>query len=525
MFKFLKNLLGRQNVIQDRSRINASFYDLERTDDAIDNHMRHATLASADVHAAHSVRETIRKKVRYEYANSSLLKGIAHTRANSVVGKGPRLVLPADASRLVKNESRNPATQKRREKKAKDIASSISRKINLWMREKDLGGKLRQTVKAKTVDGESFIAFIPLDDQDDIFPRVFDCDRVSNHWTYKRDETDWVDGIKYDERTGEPIAYRVMRYHPGGEYQKSAIGQLHVQGDEVFHQFPREYMFHFFRKDFGEQHRGVSELMAGLDIAAILRRSRKAIALANETAANITGVLQSKLDADEETITLPDSWEQIPIVQNTMLTLPNHLELNQMKSEHPNSNWESFREACVADIARALDMPLNRALGSSASYNFSSAMLDGLHDMLSCDIERDIIRRECLDKMFKLLIAYKIGTGFFTMLEELYLLSGGELPTPVWHFETEGNEVDPQKQMKGKEIAIKLGLTSITSLVAERGEDIDEHDAVLAKENGMTVDELRKARAAANFSIQEAPPEEESTDTNTDSERSNQGED
>jgi capsid protein len=463
----------------------SGFYDLEREDASVEEHFYYANNGSADYHANHSVREMIRKKVRYEYANSTILKGICQTRANTLVGKGPKLTLIPEADRS--------GTKTR--KRVSEICKSISKKFNRWLDETDFAPKLRQMVKAKLVDGESFLAFVVTDRNSiGITPRVFDSERVTNGYSGQTGAGDeqWVDGIKYDAETGEPIKYRFLRQHPGGDYTRNNLQQI-IPLEKQFNNYDETQVFHWFRKDRGEQHRGVSELLSSLQLSAILRRVQKSVAVSMETAANMSLGLYSELDASDGAGERPEDWEQIPVTPNMMTVFPHGVKPFQMDAKHPNAEFSKFRDSIYSDVGRALDMPHNRASGSSADYNFSSAMIDGLHDLLTCEIERDTIRKDCLDKALNLFFAFGLSNGVLTPSEQNYILSQRGLPDREWFFATEGNEIEPLKQTNAKVVAFEGGITAIEDIVSKTGGDVDEHFEKLADQYGKTVEEIKSA--------------------------------
>ena len=462
----------------------SGFYDLEREDASTDEHFYYANNGSADFHANQHVRELIAKKVRYEYANSSVLKGACQTRANTLVGKGPKLSITPEESRFGRRDRQ----------RISKVCKSISKKLNHWFDQIDLHSKLRQMVKAKIVDGESFLVFLPTDQNElGLTARVFDFERVSNSYSssYKT-EDGYVDGIKYDVVTGDPISYKIMRQHPYGDHTRNNLQNL-IPEDNQFNVYQSEQVFHWYRKDRGEQHRGVSELLSALPISAILRRVQKAVATSMETAASMSMGLYSELDTSDGDIERPEDWDQIPVTPNMMTVFPHGVKPFQMKSEHPNSEYSSFRDSCFGDIGRNFDMPLNRVSGSSADYNFSSAMIDGIHDLLTCEIDRDQIRDNCLDKAFRLFIAYGLASSLFTPAEQAYILSDQALPDRNWYFATEGNEIDPLKQTKAKVDSFESSLVAMDQVLSKTGEDIDEHFERLADQYGKSVKEVKEA--------------------------------
>lgn len=176
----------KKREIKSENVTASGFYDLEREDASTDEHFYYANNGSADFHASQHVRELIARKVRYEYANSSVLKGACQTRANTLIGKGPRCSITPEEIR---------SGRKDRAKVSK-VCKSISKKVNKWFDSIDLHSKLRQMVKAKIVDGESFLVFLPTNQNEvGLTARVFDFERVSNSYsgTYQNLDT-YVDG-------------------------------------------------------------------------------------------------------------------------------------------------------------------------------------------------------------------------------------------------------------------------------------------------------------------------------------------
>jgi capsid protein len=75
--------------------------------------------------------------------------------------------------------------------------------------------------------------------------------------------------------------------------------------------------------------------------------------------------------------------------------------MNQFRPEQPTSTYEQFRNAILQEIARCVHMPENKALGSSASYNYSSAQLDDQIYWHSIRMERETLwEPDCLDRIF-----------------------------------------------------------------------------------------------------------------------------
>jgi len=509
MFERLYNAFGFGSVDKkaiERGDVNAAggFYDLERADASTDRHFDYALSGSADYHANQQVRDTIRKKVRYEYSNSTLFKGICLTRANSLIGQGPRLSLIAEDDRAGSIEA------------AREVCKSVSKKYNSWAISVDFYEKMRQMSKAKTIDGESFLVFLESDQNDyGLYPRVIDSERVTSGSTvigFPSDPDDnWVDGVKYDQETGEALEYRILKQHPGGDHTNNNYAGMDI--NDLYNEYDSNLVFHWYRKDYGEQHRGVSELMPALATAAILRRTQKAIAVAVETAASLSMGLTTDIDTDEADIELPSVWSQVPITPNMGTVFPNGVKPFQMKAENPNSEYSTFRDTCISDIGRSLNLPFNKASGTSAGYNFSSAMIDNIEDSLGNEIDRNELRKGLLDKSLKLFIAYGLSRKLFTPEEESYLTATSVLPNRNWFFVTNSSDIEPLKQTKARVDAVEAGVSTLQSVVEKAGGNIDDHLEALALQYGKSVEEVQEAYFNKHFGIlPTANPEDEEED-------------
>ncbi len=516
MFNFIKSAFGlnspdKKTIDRESVRAAGGFYDLERSDSTTDRHFDYALTGSADYHANQQVRETIRKKVRYEYANSTLFKGICLTRANSLIGQGPRLSLIADLDRSGSLDQ------------SREVCKTVSKKFNDWALSVDLAEKMRQMAKAKTIDGESFLVFLESSRNEyGLFPRVVDSERVtsgSNVFGISKEDSDWVDGVKYDQETGEALSYRILKQHPGGDHTNNNYAGMDVS--DLYNEYDENLVFHWYRKDHGEQHRGVSELMPALPTAAILRRTQKAIAVAVETAASLSMGLTTDIDTDEEDIELPSVWSQVPITPNMGTVFPNGVKPFQMKAENPNSEYSSFRDTCISDIGRSLNLPFNKASGTSAGYNFSSAMIDNIEDSLGNEIDRNELRRGLLNKAFKLFIAYGLNLGKFSPEEERYLTAKAGLPNHSWFFVTNSSDIEPLKQTKARVDAVEAGISTLESVVEKAGGNLEDHLEALANQYGKTVEEVQQAYFDKHFGIMQAPsgPELEEEDEKEEDEK------
>ena len=204
MFNKLKTLFRTRTPPQ---RIVQARFDAAQTSKDNARHWAAADHLSADMEAAPEVRRTLRMRSRYEVANNSYAKGLVQMLANDTIGTGPRLQM------LSGDEGFND-----------EVESEFMR----WADAVRLSSKLRTMRMSRCQDGEAFAVLatnpkvrnpVKLD------LMLIEADRVSGDLKWLEDDTS-VDGISFDP-WGNPVDYRVLKYHPGDVH--------YMPGDEAIH--------------------------------------------------------------------------------------------------------------------------------------------------------------------------------------------------------------------------------------------------------------------------------------------------
>lgn len=481
---------GRPLPASKPKRVRAS-YDAAATTRLNQRHWGNADGKSADAALDPAVRQKIRERARYEAQESnSYAKGMVLTLANDTIGTGPRLQLTI------------PGRQ--------DAAKRIEREFMLWTYEVRLAEKLRTMRMAKAVDGEVFAAFTT---NRDLRTRVLldleliEADRVRSDFLLPSDDED--DGIRYDA-AGNPVSYRVLREHPGSTTFTTLIGEA----DTV----AAADMIHLFRKDRPGQRRGVSELAAGLQVFADLRRFAKATILAAEHAASYAGILYTE-DTDPTDPANDDAFgdatpgEAVEVEHNSLLVVNNGRKLAQLKAEHPGTTYEMFHREKLREAARCLNMPYNVASGDSSDYNYASGRLDHQTYDRSIAIEQDYLGSACIDRVFVRWVAElrlddltdgsERNGGRRQPADSRVVKDWSSLP-PVsewdWRWRFDGRpHVDPLKEAAAAVTLRDACLQSEKAYFDERGLDQETEEAQVARELGISVPELRKLKALKRF--------------------------
>jgi capsid protein len=204
------------------------------------------------------VRRILRNRARYEAANNSYAAGIVATLANDVVGTGPRLQVLTD----------DP-----------DANNAIEHAFNAWARSINLADRLTDHAHGARPLGRVLrearlepVGAGPV--KLDI--ALVEADRVTSP-AWGALSPDEVDGIVYDA-SGNPVAYRVLREHPGDR-------PMNLEQDTL----PASKVVHYYMPARPEQSRGVPDLVPALPLFAQLRRYTVAVLSAAETAANFAG--------------------------------------------------------------------------------------------------------------------------------------------------------------------------------------------------------------------------------------------
>lgn len=232
-------------------------------------HWANADALSAEAAASVEVRRTLRNRARYEVGNNSYARGIVLTLANDTIGTGPRLQMLADDERTNRESERE---------------------FDRWAQEVSLAEKLRTMRMARCQDGEAFaiLANNPaLDHAVKIDLRPIEADQIASPVHSMFDERE-VDGIVLD-RYGNPVAYRVMKTHPGGNSWRPR---------DDFRTIPASSVIHVFRQERPGQHRGIPEITPAQPLFAQLRRFTLAVLGAAEAAADFAGILYTDAPAN-----------------------------------------------------------------------------------------------------------------------------------------------------------------------------------------------------------------------------------
>ncbi|MFW6119236.1 MAG: phage portal protein [Planctomycetota bacterium] len=439
--------LARRYLALARSGALRARYDAAVTTDDNRRHWANADALSADAAANADVRRTLRNRARYEVANNSYARGIVLTLANDTVGTGPRLQLLTDDDA---------------------VNHQVEVEFELWAQEVCLAEKLRTMRMARAQDGEAFaiLANNPvLDHPVKLDLRLIEADQVTAGLRHEarglrdgNDGTYETDGIVLD-KFGNPLAYRVLKEHPGGNAWAF---------EEDFMTVPAESMVHIFRAERPGQHRGVPEITPALPLFAQLRRFTLAVISAAEAAANFAGILYTDTPPAGEAEAV-EPMDLVELERNMLLTMPGGWKMSQIEPAQPATTYAEFKKQILNEIARCLNMPFNIAAGNSSGYNYASGRLDHQTYFKSIRVDQAFMGRKVLDRVLAAwLWEYALEAG----LVESVPVAGLRRILPAHQWFWDGTEhVDPAKEAKAQGERLKNHTTTLAHEYARQGKD------------------------------------------------------
>ena len=320
------------------------------------------------------VRRMLRLRSRYEVSNNPYLFGVCTSNADDLIGTGPTLQVLRDSDAENKQ---------------------IERQWKEWSEEVGLVEKLRTLKLARTVDGEGFLVLKTVDDLENsvkLYPADIEADQVTTPAPSNLEEL-WIDGLILHPITQRPVAYTVLKHHPG-DYFFPNLNPLDYERIKAKH------VIHWFVKFRPGQVRGVPAFTTALDLFNELRAFRKAVLAKMQLAANLTAVLESELPPGADTDT-PSPMNTAPIDRGMLTTVPGGTKLHQYDTGEAGTSYEMFQEKCLGEACRPLRYPLNLALGTSQKFNFSSARLDHIGYRDGLTVERSECDTVALDGLFR----------------------------------------------------------------------------------------------------------------------------
>lgn len=344
-------------VLPGLERLKAGLLRSSRPSARAHDHFNHGQMdCSNNLLISEAERSRLRSWCKQEYLDNPQARSLARNFALGIYGNGPTLQFQTGEEHL------------------NEVLEAVFAR---WRQRVNLDWLFHLALNQLFYDGESFFYFY---DQPTM-PGGIGVELLEARRIQDPLGTDWrpdrLEGITYND-WGEPVYYHVLI-----ENSNPMFGMTNEYGI-----VPAERMSHFFLEDVVNQKRGLPMLQSALEMLASMQRITNASLGAWELAAKMNLVIQTGMDAynfvqcvpkglgdDEVTCVDAFSTKQIP-EDGGMTFLANGMTMNQVKNEHPNSQFGDHTQTFQKIAGLSAGLPENMATGSSANYNFSSAQMD-----------------------------------------------------------------------------------------------------------------------------------------------------
>lgn len=357
------------------------------------------------------------------------------------------------------------------------VNTEIERAWNAWAKKPiTIDGRLtlrrveKLLVRTMAVDGEAFVRIwrgFP-DNPFGIALQPIDADMIDDR--YHRNAGNGLNeirmGVEIDE-IGRVVGYWVTK-----KIESQSLGSFR---DRYF--VPADEMIHVYGMERFNQTRGVTWFTAAMLAAHMLDAYEETEAVAARVAAAKMGFFEqdeNSIADDHSSGTEPAIMEANP---GSFEFLPKGTRLASWAPDHPSGQFGAFVKQLLRKIATALDVFSNVLANDAEGVTYSTMRSFGL-------IERDdwrAIQQDFIEMWRHRLYDEWIKTATLTTATRLPSRDFRKY-LDVEHVPRGWSWIDPEKEVKAAVLAIQNGLGTRTAALAERGEDIDQVFATLARE-------------------------------------------
>jgi lambda family phage portal protein len=287
-------------------------------------------------------------------------------------------------------------------------------------------------------------------------------------------------GIEFDP-FGRPVAYHVL------DAKTSDEGYLRY--GRRYRRISAEEMIHAFIPELVGQSRGIPWMATALLRMKMLGAYEDAAVVAARIGAAKMGFYASD-EGGEYTGTDEDPTGELieDVEPGTFQSLPRGVKLETWDPEYPKGEFGDFVKACLRGIASGLGVAYNTLSNDLEGVNFSSIRAGVLEDREVWKALQEWMIEAFCRPVYERWLTIQLAMGTITVpgkdgapkplnpaREEKYRQVSWQPRRWAW--------VDPLKDMKANELAIKLGLASRSQLIREQGLEPEEVWKEIQREN------------------------------------------
>lgn len=304
---------------------------------------------------------------------------------------------------------------------------------------------------------------------------------------------------------GRPLAYHQVIRKPGLFYGTS-INQI-FKTERV----PADEIVHLYIQERPGQSRGVPWLNTALRPLDMLGQYQLSELTASRISSSAMGFFTSPTsdayvgtDVDEEQ-NLVTEFEP-----GTFQQLPEGMDFKPFDPTHPNTAYKDFTKTVLRSVASGLLVSYNNLTNDLESVNYSSIRAGQSEERSQWQICQNFMIHNFCSPIYKSWLRMAITSGWFEL--------GGNANLPMSKVTKFENVrwiprgfpyVNPLQEIQAKQLAVQLGVESLTDITATNGKEWDEVISQLARERDIIRDLGLKANQAFTGKIDYGEPGEE----------------
>ena len=320
-------------------------------------------------------------------------------------------------------------------------------------------------IESLSRDGESLIRHLRSSDNRFGYQIQFiEADLLDENYSIKNEQTG--NSIKMGvevNKFNKPIAYYLLRNHPGGSAGSLYVGNSYVK-------VPADELIHAYIANRAEQTRGVpwtssiltrAKMLDGLEESAVVNARVGASKMGEETEDTYTQIMDAT----------PGSMEQ----------LPNGSSFLEWKPDYPNMTFDPFQKAILRGIASGLNVSYVDLANNLEGVNYSS-IRQGVME------QRDYYRI-----LQKFVIQHMVRPIYLKWLN--YAMTTKQVSIPITKYEKFANSVtfiprswswiDPLKEMNANVVGLQNGQVTMSDIQRSMGRDPEELFEELSREKAL----------------------------------------
>lgn len=323
----------------------------------------------------------------------------------------------------------------------------------------------RLAIQAIAESGEVFIRLVPQAFGGGAVPlalEILEADLVDEGKTEGPDAAgnEWRMGVRVD-RWGRPISYCFRTRHPG-----DLAGSVGYRVQEI----PADQVLHLAQLERPGQTRGVPWFAAAIKRLHHLAGFEEAEVVRARAASSLMGFIQSPegelvgddvYDAERVSNFEPGVFKYL--APGESVTVPS---LNT-----PDPNFEGFLRSMLRAVAATTGVPYPSLSSDYSQTNYSSSRLELLEARENWRSLQQFLIEHLLRPVFERWLSVAVAVGALDLPG--YELAPERFAMVRW-FPRGWGWVDPEKEVKAYEKAVRCGFTTQAQVVAEQGGDLED---------------------------------------------------